>query len=166
MTLLIAGPAGADDAGLLAGGGALSAISAVPFMATQLWARLGPQPILREALRRRGIALEGVGDEGEPVRIAAGTAEAGPAPLLPVVEPTTADGLGGALVIGLGAQEEARAVAVVAALAPTARILVVQSWLPSEAAGWVLLARLAEARRLSGEDDPLAAARALQRTGA
>src|SRR4051812_40447074 len=107
MTLLVAGALALDPEGLIAGAGAYAAIAAAPLAQTQLWARGGAYPeAARAVLERRGIDLAGVSWDGPLPRVAAGSPAA--APLLPDVDPTSADGLRAVLAIGLGEAEERR----------------------------------------------------------
>jgi hypothetical protein len=164
-TLLVAGPAACAADGLIAGVGQLAAIAAAPLIRVQLWARLGAHPSqLGQLLERRGVDGSGIGWEGPPVTILPG-GRAEPPPLLPEVEPTSAEGLGGSLVLGLAGDEARRAHAAIARLAPDARMEVIEGSLPAGDPPTVAIARVTAAMSLTDSGDALAAARSIQRLG-
>lgn len=162
MTLLVAGPLGLDEDGLIAGAGAMAAIAAAPFWRTQLWSRAGklPEP-LRGILERRGIDLAGVEWNG-PVPVV-GAERTAPGPFLPELEPTSAEDLRAVLIAGLDTGEARRAVAAAERL--KAPLLVVHGLAQAgERPADVLVAPLSAALG-DGAGDALAAARRLQRSG-
>jgi sugar/nucleoside kinase (ribokinase family) len=181
-TLLIAGPLALDDLpsgkGLLGGVGGYAAMAAAPLATTQLWCRGGSDltPYLKDLLGRRGIDLAGVSFTGPTPRGGAeGFVPGGP--LLPEVEPTTADDLGGVLLIGLPPDEMRRALRVVQSLPGAAGRTLFVSPRPADLAdaGFrrellgatdVLVLSVARACALTACATPLAAARALQGDGA
>ncbi len=124
--LLIAGPLAIDalpeTMGLIGGAGGYAAIAAAPLSSVQLWARGGGDyPVAaREVLGRHHIDLAGIGWDGAMPRVASLTEAPTPGPLLPDIEPTSAEKLGAALVVGLPAAEAERALAVIAPLKPQA----------------------------------------------
>ncbi len=165
-TLLVAGPAGSDADGLLAGEGLLAAIAAAPLIRVQLWARAGAQARgFLGLLERRGVDASGLGLDGPPVRCPAGSRPA-PAPFLPELEPTSAEGLGGSLLLGLDGAEAQRAQAAILTLAPPLQVQVCEHVLPAaNAPPTLVVARLSSACRLTQTSDALAAARAIQACG-
>jgi hypothetical protein len=181
--LLIAGPLALDDhpqqAGLLGGVGGYAAMAAAPLARTQLWCRAGADinPQVRAILDRRGIILDGVSWSGTTPRgTAAGFVPGGPL-LPPDLEPTTADGVGAVLLIGLDPLEWDRATRVIAAFAGAATRPVISSPRPADladaafcdrvcAGADVLVLSVAQALRVSGKDAPLAAAESFISRGA
>lgn len=180
--LLIAGPLALDDhlqqAGLLGGAGGYAAMAAAPLAPTQLWCRAGNgiDARLRGLLETRRIDLSGVAWEGPTPRSGpAGFVPGGP--LLPDIEPTSAEDLGGALLIGLPPDEWRRARAVIDRLPGAAERPIFASPRPAdlEAPAFraevcrgctVLVLSVTRAQALSGTADPLAAAQAFQALGA
>jgi sugar/nucleoside kinase (ribokinase family) len=179
MTLLVAGPAGVDAQGLIAGSGLLAAVAAAPLASVQLWSRTGTfsQPV-RELLARRGLDLSGVDFSGAVTVVSSdGALPAGSGHPLGGFEPTSADGLTAVLIIGLDplATQQAlrcaralQAPIVICAHAPELD-LALPGAAPAEPASHLCDLRiesLAEAMRLTGTQDVLAAAHALQAAGA
>ncbi len=182
-TLLIAGPLALDDfpgaPGLLGGVGGYAAMAAAPLATTQLWTRGGSDitPQLRGILERRHIDLAGVGWEGRTPRGSAMGFEPH-GDVLPGIEPTSADDLGGVLLIGLPPAEMRRAFAVVGALPGAPSRTLVISPRPADLAADraylaevcaqsdVLVLSVAKAQELTGTANALDAARALQKKGA
>lgn len=181
-TLLIAGPLALDDhpqqAGLLGGVGGYAAIAATPLAPTQLWCRGGTDlsPQVRAILTQRHIDLSGVDWVGATPRGRATGFEPG-GDLLPSMEPTSAEALGGVLLIGLPPAETRRALRVVAKLpGGEDRTLVVSPRMADLADAAfrkellsvtdVLVLSVSKAIGLTGTDSPLAAALALQQDGA
>nr|MBA3686934.1 hypothetical protein [Planctomycetota bacterium] len=121
QALLVAGPLVLDDIGedhaLLGGGGGYAVIAASAFVKTQLWARGGKDisPQVRGILERRGIDMAGVSWDGATPRWTTSGFTAG-GPLLSDVEPTSAENLGGVLLIDLPPAEGKRAIAAIAKL--------------------------------------------------
>ena len=181
-TLLIAGPLALDDhpeqPRLIGGVGGYAAIAAAPLAPTQLWCRGGCDFThqMKDLLDKRRIDLAGVEWDGPTPRgFASGFVAGGP--LLPETEPTSADGLGGALLIGLPPDEMRRAMRVVAALPDGKDRLLIVSPRPADlsdvtfrrellAVTDVLVLSVAKALLLTGEATPLAAAQAFQADGA
>jgi sugar/nucleoside kinase (ribokinase family) len=164
MTLLVAGALGLDADGLLAGAGGYAAIAAAPLSQVQLWTRAGDLPAqARAVLERRDIDLAGVGWEGPVPRIAADAPPA--APLLPEIEPTSAEGLRAVLAIGLGA-EEGRARAAAARLGSPVLIVADPAAPGAALEADVLVIALERALAATATTDPLAAARRLRADGA
>ncbi len=181
-TLLIAGPLALDDhpeqPRLIGGVGGYAAIAAAPLAPTQLWCRGGSDFThqMKDLLDKRRIDLAGVEWDGPTPRgFASGFVAGGP--LLPETEPTSADGLGGALLIGLPPDEMRRAMRVVAALPDGKDRLLIVSPRPADlsdvafrrellAVTDVLVLSVAKALLLTGEATPLAAAQAFQADGA
>jgi len=130
-TLLIAGALALDDIddqdGIIGGSGGIAAIAAANLAPTQLWARGGDgyAPQVRGILANRRIDLAGVGWDGPTPTWSAARGFIPGGTLLPTIKPTTADGVGGVLVIGLPPRETARALAVVRDLPGDRRQLVV-----------------------------------------
>jgi sugar/nucleoside kinase (ribokinase family) len=181
-TLLIAGPLALDDLpgapGLIGGVGGYAAIAAAPLAKTQLWARAGSgfTPQLRGILERHGVDLAGVSAEGATPRGTPAGFQAN-GTVLPGLEPTSADGLGGVLLIGLPPEEWRRAVAVAKRLPGGDTRLLVASPRPGDLADQafraeccatadVLVLSVRRAVDLTGTGTALAAARALQGLGA
>lgn len=181
-TLLIAGPLAIDDHpqqnGLLGGVGGYAAIAAAPLAPTQLWCRGGTEIShqMKDLLEKRRIDLAGVEWEGPTPRGRATGFTAG-GPLLAEAEPTSADGLGGVLLIGLPPDETRRALRVIAALPDGEDRLLIVSPRPADLADPafrkellavtdVLVLSVAKALSLTGETTPLAAAQAFQADGA
>lgn len=181
-TLLIAGPLALDDhpqqAGLLGGVGGYAAIAAAPLAPTQLWCRggtdIGPQ--VRSLLTQRHIDLAGVDWVGATPRGRATGFEPG-GNLLPSSEPTSAEGLGGVLLIGLPPEEMRRALRVVGKLPGGEDRSLIVSPRPADLADAtyrkellavtdVLVLSVSKAIGLTDADSPLGAALALQRDGA
>jgi sugar/nucleoside kinase (ribokinase family) len=181
-TLLIAGPLALDDLpqakGLIGGVAGYAAIAASPLARTQLWARGGQDfsPQVRSILERRGIDLAGTSWDGPSPR---GTPQGFLAngPLLADVEPTSAEDLGGVLLIGLPPDEWQRALSAVKRLAGSDTRLLVASPRPADlkdptfrdlccASADVLVLSLRSAVELSQATNPLAAARFFQTLGA
>jgi|GEM_PF-2870090 sugar/nucleoside kinase (ribokinase family) len=181
-TLLIAGPLALDDlpkaSDLIGGVGGYAAIAASPLARTQLWARGGQEytPQLQGILERRGIDLAGVSWQGRTPR---GTPQGFLAngPVLSDVEPTSAEDLGGALLIGLPPDEWRRAQEAILRLPGADGRLLVASPRPGDladpafrslccAAADVLVLSCRRASELSGEANPLASARFFQALGA
>lgn len=181
-SLLIAGPLALDDhpqqAGLLGGVGGYAAIAAAPLAPTQLWCRAGADisSQVKSLLTQRHIDLAGVEWEGTTPRgTASGFVPGGP--LLPALEPTSADRLDGVLLIGLPPEETRRALRVVGRLKGSETRPLIVSPRPADlsdtgfrtellAVTEVLVLSLAKAQVLTNTDNPLAAAQALQQDGA
>ena len=181
-TLLIAGPLALDDhpqqAGLLGGVGAYAAIAATPLAPTQLWCRAGTDlpPQVKGLLETRHIDLSGVDWVGPTPRgTATGFISGGS--VLPVIEPTSADNLGGVLLIGLPPEETRRALRVVGKLPGAETRPLIVSPRPGDLADAtfrkelmavteVLVLTAAKAKELSKTTDPLAAAQFFQADGA
>lgn len=181
---LVAGPLildrlqGQDD--LLGGSGFYAAAAAAPFAHTQLWARAGADftPDLERVVTARHIDLAGLGREGPSLRFDhERRALAVDGPRLPDTEPESTAGLDAALVIALPPDEGRRALTALADLGErTARPLLVAperedlaadpTWL-ADCCRWasILLLPVASALETTGEQAPLAAARALQERG-
>lgn len=181
-TLLIAGPLALDDHpqqnGLLGGVGGYAAIAATPLAPTQLWCRGGTDlsPQVRAILTQRHIDLSGVDWVGATPRGRATGFEPG-GDLLPSMEPTSAEALGGVLLIGLPPAETRRALRVVAKLpGGEDRTLVVSPRVADLADAAfrkellsvtdVLVLSVSKAMGLTGAGSPLGAALALQEDGA
>jgi sugar/nucleoside kinase (ribokinase family) len=179
MTLLIAGPAGVDAQGLISGSGLLAAVAAAPLSSVQLWSRTGTiSQALREILGRRGVDLSGVDFTG-PVAVvgADGQLPRSSGNPLGAFEPTSADGLTAVLVIGLDALATQQALRAARALQAPIVICAQCPELPLEVPGAAPLdpeahqcdlriESLREAMRLTGTQDVLASACALQAAGA
>ena len=181
-TLLIAGPLALDDlpsgTGLLGGVGGYAAMAAAPLATTQLWCRGGRDltPYLKDLLGRRGVDLAGVSFDGPtPHGTTDGFVPGGP--LLADVEPTSADDLGGVLLIGLPPDEMRRALRVVQALPKAESRSLFVSPRPADlvdatfrrellSATDVLVLSVTKACEVTATTSPLAAARALQADGA
>ncbi len=181
-TLLIAGPLALDDhpqqAGLLGGVGGYAAIAAAPLARTQLWCRGGTDISnqVKALLTQRHIDLAGVDWTGATPRGRTTGFDAG-GPLLPVIEPTSADDLGGVLLIGLPPEELRRALGVVRRLPGADTRPLIVSPRPADLADGalrrellavteVLVLSAAKALALTATDTPLAAAEAFQQDGA
>lgn len=180
--LLIAGPLALDDhpsqAGLLGGVGGYAAIAAAPLAPTQLWCRGGTDinNQVKALLTQRHIDLSGVDWIGATPRGTAAGFESG-GNLLPVIEPTSADNLGGVLLIGLPPDEMRRALRVVAKLKGSETRPLVVSPRPGDLAdatfrrellsvAEVLVLSVVKAQAVTATTTPLAAALALQADGA
>lgn len=181
-TLLIAGPLALDDlaqgSGLIGGVGGYAAIAAAPLARTQSWARggTGYTAELRGILERRAIDLSGTDWEGTtPHGTAQGFLANGP--LLADVEPTSAEDLGGVLLIGLPPEEWRLAQDAVKRLPGGDTRLLVASPRPQDlrdpafralccGAADILVLSAARAIELSAAANPLAAARFFQELGA
>ena len=180
-TLLIAGPLALDDhpqqAGLLGGVGGYAAIAAAPLARTQLWCRGGVDisPQLQSILTQHRIDLAGVEWTGPTPRGRATGFEAG-GPLLPESEPTSSDGLGGILLIGLPPDETRRALRVIKALPEASDLPVIVSPRPTDLADptfrrellaitTVLVLPAGKAQALTATTTPLQAALSLQADG-
>ncbi len=181
-SLLIAGPLALDDhpqqAGLLGGVGGYAAIAAAPLAPTQLWCRGGTDisSQVKALLVQRHIDVSGIDWIGATPRSTAAGFDAGGA-LLPVIEPTSAEGLGGVLLIGLPPDETRRALRVVGKLKGAETRPVMVSPRPTDLADAtfrhellsvceVLVLSVSKAQALTKTTDPLAAAHALQADGA
>ena len=186
-TLLIAGPLALDDLtladgtehrALIGGVGGYAAIAAAPLAPTQLWCRGGSDVTaqMKSLLSQRHIDLAGVDWSGPTPRGRPTGFEPG-GMLLPDIEPTSSDGLGGVLLIGLPPGEMLRALRVVAALPGSEERSLVVSPRPADlsdvhyrrdllAVTTVLVLPAAKAQALTGEATPLAAAQAFQADGA
>jgi sugar/nucleoside kinase (ribokinase family) len=181
-TLLIAGPLALDDlaqgTGLIGGVGGYAAIAAAPLARTQLWARggTGYTPQLRSILERRAIDLSGTSWEGATPRGAAQGFLAN-GPLLSDVEPTSAEDLGGVLLIGLPPEEWRIAQDAVKRLPGGDTRLLVASPRPDDlrepafrtlccSAADILVLSARRAIALSAAATPLGAARFFQELGA
>jgi len=180
--LLIAGPLALDDhpqqAGLLGGVGGYAAIAAAPLAPTQLWCRGGTDisSQVMALLTQRHINLEGVDWVGvTPRSTAAGFESNGP--ILPVIEPTSAEALGGVLLIGLPPDETRRALKVVGKLKGSETRPIILSPRPTDLADAsfrkevlavteVLVLSVAKAQILTQTSNPLAAAQSLHADGA
>ena len=180
--LLIAGPLALDDhpqqAGLLGGVGGYAAIAAAPLAPTQLWCRGGTDisSQVMALLSQRHINLDGVDWIGATPRSSARGFDAGGA-ILPVIEPTSAEGLGGVLLIGLPPDETRRALKVVGKLKGAETRPIILSPRPADLADLdfrrevlavteVLVLSVAKAQELTATTSPLAAGQALQADGA
>ena len=181
-TLLIAGPLALDDlpsgTGLLGGVGGYAAIAAAPLAPTQLWCRGGTDisSQVMALLTQRHINLEGVDWVGATPRgTAAGFESNGP--ILPVIEPTSAEALGGVLLIGLPPDETRRALKVVGKLKGADTRPIILSPRPSDLADAafrkevlavteVLVLSVAKAQELTQTTNPLAAAQSFHADGA
>ena len=180
--LLIAGPLALDDhpqqAGLLGGVGGYAAIAAAPLAPTQLWCRGGTDisSQVMALLSQRHINLDGVDWIGATPRSSARGFDAGGA-ILPVIEPTSAEGLGGVLLIGLPPDETRRALKVVGKLKGAETRPIILSPRPADladlafrrevlAVSEVLVLSVAKAQELTASTSPLAAGQALQADGA
>lgn len=182
-TLLIAGPLALDDhpehPRLIGGVGGYAAIAAAPLAPTQLWCRGGIDIThqMKDLLEKRHIDLAGVAWEGPTPRGSASGFVAGGS-LLPIdMEPTSADGLGGALLIGLPPDEMRRALRVITALPDGEKRILIVSPRPADLADLnfrrellavtdVLVLSASKALSLTGETSALGAAQALQAEGA
>ncbi len=180
--LLIAGPLALDDhpqqAGLLGGVGGYAAIAAAPLAPTQLWCRGGTDisSQVMALLTQRHINMDGIDWVGATPRSTAAGFDAGGA-ILPVIEPTSAEGLGGVLLIGLPPEETRRALKVVSKLKGAETRPIILSPRPADLADLafrrevlavteVLVLSVAKAQELTNTTTPLAAGQAFQADGA
>ena len=173
--LLIAGPTALDSipAGnnLLGGSGLYAAIAAAPLAPTQLWSRGGTSidSQLQGILNQRHIDLSGVEWTGVTPRWD-GTTFSANGSLLPEIEPTSADRVDGALILGLDIGETRRALRVIQAL-PDERTMVLAPWAEDLADARFRAEVCAAADLLilpmtAAKGDPLAAAAELRTAGA
>lgn len=177
--LLVAGPAAlqpvADARPLLAGTGMAAAIASAGMVPTQLWSRCGEafDQDLLALIGRRRIDIAGLDPTGPSASWDAETGFVANGSILPEAEPVSAEGVGGALLVDLPANELSRAHACLDALDGTLSRVVActrpttSDELEGAADGAeILVTPYRRAAAALGTDDPEALVTILQNAGA